>query len=328
MYILKQIPEDFIVTEVSNFTFNDLGRYVYIKVTKKNYNTLDIVKKIAQQCHIKDKDIGFAGSKDKHAVTTQIMSLSTNHKSKLNDLNIPGVEWEVVGYGDAPITLGDLVGNKFEITVRNIEDEKIEEVSHVVNYFDEQRFSRNNVEIGRSIVKKQFNKATTLIDEYKVEQHLKKKKNDHVGALRKLPTRLLRLFVNAYQSYLWNETVARFLTDGKKVPYSQGMFVFSDAYNDIKVPLIGFDEDLIGDEFKDIITTLMKEEDITFHDFIIRAIPEISLEGELRDLFVEVQDLEIGKIVDNKVKVTFTLQKGSYATLVIKRIIPIQEQGY
>ncbi len=328
MYKLKQIPEDFVVTEVPNVIYNDLGRYLYIKVRKKKYNTLDIVRKIAQQCHIKEKEIGFAGSKDKNAITEQIFSISTNHKSKLPDLNIPGVEWEVVGYGDTPISLGDLKGNKFAITVRNLDKINIEHVTYVVNYFDEQRFSRHNVEIGKAIITKEFNKATQLLDEYKVQEYLRKKPTDHVGALRTLPIRLLRLYVNAYQSYLWNETVARYLKDGKEVPYSQGTFVFSDTVQDIQVPLIGFDDDMIKGEFSEIITTLMQEQNITFHDFIIRAIPEISLEGEMRDLFVEVQDLEIDEFEEDdlnegkkKVRITFTLGKGSYATLVIKRII-------
>ena len=328
MYTLKQIPEDFIVTEVSNIPVVDSGRYLYLHVTKKQKNTLDVVKEIARILHIKEREIGFAGSKDKNAVTEQVFSVPIVSKEKISSLNIDNATITIIGYGNKPISLGDLEGNKFEITVRNLDTVTIEKVTHVVNYFDKQRFSTHNVDIGRAIIKKEFNAATKLIDEHKVQQHLEQKPNDHIGALRTLPIRLLRLYVNAYQSYLWNETVARYLKEGKKIPYSQGTFVFNDDVQDIQVPLIGFNDDLITEEFNEIVTALMKEENITFHDFIIRSIPEISLEGGMRNLFVEVKDLEVGKSEEDdlnegmkKIKVTFTLGKGSYATIVIKRII-------
>ena len=72
----------------------------------------------------------------------------------------------------------------------------------------------------------------------------------------------------------------------------------------------------------------MQEEDLSFNDFIIKQIPELTLEGELRNVFVEVKDMKIGKKEQDelnpekkKVKVSFTLPKGSYATMLIKRIV-------
>ncbi|MEK6905375.1 MAG: tRNA pseudouridine(13) synthase TruD, partial [Nanoarchaeota archaeon] len=61
---------------------------------------------------------------------------------------------------------------------------------------------------------------------------------------------------------------------------------------------------------------------------IIKQIPELTLEGELRNVFIEVKDLKIGKKAKDelnlgkfKVKISFTLSKGSYATMAIKKII-------
>ena len=68
MYILKQKPEDFVVTEVSNVNVLGQGKFIYLLLKKTNRNTLDCVREIARQLGLKEKDIGFAGSKDKNAV--------------------------------------------------------------------------------------------------------------------------------------------------------------------------------------------------------------------------------------------------------------------
>ena len=156
-----------------------------------------------------------------------------------------------------------------------------------------------------------------------------------MGALKRLPLRLLKIYVNAYQSYLWNETLRLYLTGEKKmiktVSYTLGEFVFTEKPDQkLEIPLVGFNEEVIekvkDEEIKEIILKLMPSEQITFTDFIIKPIPELSQEGELRKAFMEVKDLKIGKLEPdelnkgkNKITLSFSLGKGSYATMVIKR---------
>ena len=68
-----------------------------------------------------------------------------------------------------------------------------------------------------------------LINNDKSNEHLNKAKNDFIGALKKIPIRLLRFYINAYQSYLWNLTLANYLGENGKVikelEYSLGKFV-------------------------------------------------------------------------------------------------------
>ncbi|MDO8510954.1 MAG: tRNA pseudouridine(13) synthase TruD [Nanoarchaeota archaeon] len=336
MYKLKQLPEDFVVIELPVVKAEPRGKYLYFWMKKKEKNTLDAVKELAKMLWIKEKDIGFAGSKDKHAVTEQMISFTGITKEMVENLNIKQVLLQFYGYGKTPISLGDLQGNEFEITVRNLTKEKIEEITLVENYFDEQRFSTQNVEIGRHLLKKEFAEAVSLIDEEKVKSYLDQKPKDYVGALKILPSRLLRMYVNAYQSYLWNKTVAAYLEQKgnvlKKVKYSGGEVVFvSDLAKckDLKVPLIGFGHEEVEDEeIQEIIDKIMEEERLSYADFIIKQIPALTLEGELRKVVIPVHDLEIGRKAKDelnpgkkKVEISFTLPKGSYATLVIKRII-------
>lgn len=336
MYKLKQVPEDFAVIETPSLTTEKQGKYLYFWMKKKGLNTLDVVKELSKRLGIREKDIGFAGSKDKHAVTEQMISLVGVKKENVEKINIDNVSLKFLGYGKQPISLGDLQGNKFEIVIRNLDDEKIEKIEYVENYFDEQRFSEQNVGIGRHLLKKEFGKAVSLVDDFKVRKYIDNKPTDYVGALKVLPIRILRMYVNAYQSYLWNKAVATYLRKKgkllKEVAYSEGKLVFvsnQEKFKELKIPLVGFGhEDLDDTEVQEIIDETMQEENLSYADFIIKQIPELTLEGELRNVFVEVKDLKVGKKMKDelnqskkKVKVSFTLLKGSYATMVVRRIV-------
>ncbi|MFH1682348.1 MAG: tRNA pseudouridine(13) synthase TruD [Candidatus Woesearchaeota archaeon] len=303
MYQIKQLPEDFIVKEINELDLAGKGNYFYYKLKKKNWNTLDIIKEISRRLRIPLKDIGFAGNKDKIAITEQVISLKYK---KIQDLNIKDVSLEYLGQHDQPLTLGDLRGNCFEITVRGLNDLEFNLPQQIINYFDEQRFGSNNTAVGKSIIKKDFREACVLLN-------LGVENNDYVGALKSIPPRLLRLYVNAYQSHLWNKTVEMALDSGLKIK---------------EVPLLGFATDLTAyPQIQKIIEELMQKEKVILSDFIIRQIPQLSQEGESRTVFAEVIDfkvLEKGEDELNpgkkKTTVSFSLGKGSYATRVIKEI--------
>src|SRR3989338_5736687 len=179
MYQLKQIPEDFIVTEITNIEPKSSGLFVYLKLKKKNLNTLDALKIIAKKLRIKEKEIGFAGSKDKNAITEQYISLSKAKKEEALKITDRELELVFYSYGNIPISLGDLTGNHFEITIRNLEKQRIQKVNYFPNYFDEQRFSGHNLEIGRFLIKKEFSKAVELTDLRNVTEYLKNKPKDY-----------------------------------------------------------------------------------------------------------------------------------------------------
>jgi tRNA pseudouridine13 synthase len=324
MYKIKQIPEDFIVKEIAKLNFESNGPYSYFKLFKKNRNTLDVVKELTKQLKIKEKQIGFAGTKDKHAVTFQNISVQFSKKEKVLATNIENVNLEFLGCGKTPISLGDLDGNEFEIIVRDTDSFK--KIDFVENYFDEQRFSKHNAQIGKHIIKKEFKESLQLIDNYHSNQHLKQKPNDFIGALKLISKRLLRLYVHSYQSYLWNQTVANYLRKNnrviKEIDYSLGEFIFTDRFVDLKIPLIGFmSDELESEEIKLIVKELMDEEKICYSDFIIRQIPDLSRDGELRVMHVMVKNLKVEEKGENKIKLKFFLSKGSYATMVIRKII-------
>ena len=132
MNILKQLPQDFVVKEVSSVEFNE-GNYSYFELWKKDLASIDALMIIAKALKVNYKDIGFAGTKDKKAVTTQKISV----RGKLNKkLELDNLKLKFLGYGNEPLSLGDLEGNKFELVLRNL-DYKPEFKDWTINYFDD-----------------------------------------------------------------------------------------------------------------------------------------------------------------------------------------------
>ncbi len=321
MYLLKQTPEDFIVEEQNKFNFLEQGKYTIFTLKKINYTTEDAIQKISSCLKLERKKFGYAGIKDRNAITTQYISIENGSK-KIEELTLKDIELNFEGYLQNPITLGSLTGNNFKITIRNLEKNAVlKEIKHSINYFDKQRFSGNNSEIGKSILKKKFKEACELIIQHEgsykdnITRHLENNKNDYINALRKIPRKILMIYIHAYQSKIWNETVKEYLKKQE-----------NDKLQEI--PIIGFSTEIENTTIKEIITKIMEQEQITFRDFIIRELPELSFEGNQRPIHVEIKNLKIeNKEKDElnqdkyKIKVEFFLEKGAYATMAIRQML-------
>lgn len=303
MYTLKQIPEDFIVNEVTNVNFEGEGKFLYFKLKKKNHNTLDALRKIAKEVRVPLSWLGIAGNKDKQAITTQYCSIKQVAKEKLDGVKLEDIDIKIMGRGDEPISLGSLKGNEFEIVLRNVH-KKPEPKIKVVNYFGEQRFGRNNVEVGRALIKKDFKKAAELLE---IESRRP------IEDLIAMNNRTLRIYIHAYQSYIWNKTVDKLIEKGIEVK---------------TVPIVGFSTIFENEDVKKIIKEIMKEENLTKRDFIIRQLPELSAEGDDRNMYINVENLNISDLEDDelnenskKLKLKFFLPKGCYATSFIRQLM-------
>ena len=125
---LKASAEDFVVTEISSHPEpSDTGKYTIATVTAKNWETNRMVRMMARQMDISRERIGFAGTKDKRAVTTQLMSFECDpsllEKITLQDLSI-GETYRA----RRKLQIGDLIGNEFKIRASEVSKSR-EEVS-------------------------------------------------------------------------------------------------------------------------------------------------------------------------------------------------------
>lgn len=144
---LRQRPDDFIVEELPSKEWKTSGRYSVYKVSKVGMTTFAAEKVLATHCDVPFKKIGFAGLKDTHARTVQYFSVDTD-KPECGNFKEQHVSSELVGFLDEQLRTGDLKGNSFLITVRDLSDKEVETAKKnfeqvkngVPNYFDSQRF--------------------------------------------------------------------------------------------------------------------------------------------------------------------------------------------
>ncbi|MBW2978254.1 tRNA pseudouridine(13) synthase TruD [Candidatus Woesearchaeota archaeon] len=316
MYKIKQIPEDFFVREIPKYELNEEGGYTYFTLKKKNRTTLSVISEIARKLDILLKRIGFAGTKDKVAVTEQLISIKNVKLPDIGKLNLKNAHLELIGKGETPISLGDLEENYFRIIVRNLPTKRIliKTVKNILNLFGPQRFSEKNIEVGEALLKRNFGKAVELIDHKKVKDYLEINPGDYIGAVRNLPLKLRKFYIHAYQSYIWNLTVEIYIKNKSPI-------------RNEKIPIVGFGTELKNDAVGAIIKQILKKLGISQRDFVLKQFPEISSEGSERDLFITPKDFKVIKIEEDelnprkfKAMISFSLPSGSYATVVIKEL--------
>ena len=316
MFRIKCEYNDFIVKENIDLELKEFGDFGYFLVRKINLNTKEAIRTLANVFGIKINRISYSGLKDKHAETYQYISIFKPDINKSERIKFDNFDLKFVGLGNKPIFLGQLDSNTFIITVRNL-DHEYKKINFIENYFDEQRFSKNNVNIGRFILKKDYKSALNILG-----------LNGNLNELKKLRKDKLRFYINSYQSYLWNFVVANLLEKNKnnKLKYSLGELVFlKDKIKNFKVPILNFDTEFNSKSIEEAYNKIMKIEGISKDSFLIRDVPELINESVDRDVFIDVKikssfmddELNKGKF---KQILEFKLPKGGYATIVIKKM--------
>lgn len=320
MYTIKQIPEDFIVKEIFDLSkkLKESGKFSYYKLRKRNYTTLLALQLVADKLHINPEKISFAGNKDKMAVTEQTIAIFGKGK----ELQGHGITLQFLGHGDETISLGEHQRNEFIITARNFDKKpSMRCIEYFPNFFDRQRFSKNNADIGKLLVRQDYKESVALLLEDKQEisgrmgNALKARPTDYIGALRLLPGKLLRLYVHSYQSLLWNKALQEFI--GHQDTVSPEMI-------GLNIPILGFSTEFDNKTIEKIYAEIMDKEEVTGRDFISRSMPELSSAGAERKAFARIHGLQVAENAEDelnsgkqKITVKFELDKGCYATTAL-----------
>lgn len=150
--ILKATPQDFVVEETLSFALTGQGEHLYLYIRKTNANTDWVSKQLARQLGVPQRDIGYAGLKDRHGVTSQWFSLPGKQitAARLDTLQIDGVEICDVKSHTRKLRKGAIKHNRFTICLREMDvdpvklQQRLDLITQrgVPNYFDEQRFGR------------------------------------------------------------------------------------------------------------------------------------------------------------------------------------------
>ncbi len=352
---------------------------------------------------------GWAGTKDKRALTRQKISIWDVSENDVERIRLKDVELKVIGRSNKKISLGDLWGNRFKITVRDIHlsiEESLSRVKDITgelqkgapNFFGVQRFGEYRPVthvVGEAIMRGDFREAAltyiarafpdepeeikkarqrvwdtndfkeglkmyplNLRFEKAMMNHLVAHPADYAGAFRVLSPNLQKMFLHAYQSYIFNIILSRRIASGLSIndAYDGDIVCFKnemgmpdisrlqkvtkdnlDGINNlinrgrafVTAPLVGYDTDFAEGRPGEIERDVVRELNIDTEGFKVPAMPELSSKGLRREILLPFNprfdimedDINAGK---TKLILEFTLPKGGYATTILREYLKAQ----
>lgn len=317
---LRSSPEDFRVVEELGYEPEGDGEHHYLYIQKIGENTDWVARQLANFCQVSPKEVAYAGKKDRHAVTEQWFSV-----------HLPGsrrvLNWALFG-GDTinvlksskhrrKIKLGNLKGNRFEITLRNVSD--VNQLlrraaaleSGVPNYFGEQRFGQSfgNLHSGLAILSGEL------------EERQRNKRSMYISALR---------------SYLFNRVISSRLDEGTWHHPVAGEVLIEDFTQKVQrydaenltqkslfdqcglhltAPMWGKGELYSSDKAQMIEKSVVAE-----YPQITEGLEGLGLRQERRSMRLVPRDLNVEVLEEQTVKLSFSLPSGSFATSVLREL--------
>ena len=184
----KQTVDRFFVEEIPLFRPSGQGNYLILKIRKSDMSTWKLIHVISKATGLQEREIGYAGLKDKSATTIQYISIPKRSERDLKNLTTEKIVILAKNYHKTPIKIGQLKGNRFSIKLYSVTDSAASEIEKaaleiskigIPNYFGYQRFGED----GRS--------------------YLQGKAIVHSG--KRLKGAKEKLLAASYQGYLFNQ---------------------------------------------------------------------------------------------------------------------------
>ena len=324
MVTLRTEPEDFRVDEIPLYPVAGHGDHTFVRVEKRLRTTDQVARDLARAAGVAPRDVGYAGRKDRDAVTTQWLSVPGLAPERATELELEGARVIEAARHPHKLRTGQLRGNRFDLVVRGVEPaafaiarEHLEAIAErgLPNRFGAQRFGRggDNAAKGLEVLQK--------------------------GAPRGR-RREARFLVSALQAEVFNAVL-----DARPGPphllergdvavkhESGGLFRVEDLAAEAPRaerfeisptgPIFGTRmEQPTGD-------VALREREALLAVGIdpdgLRAPAGVPLRGGRRPLRVRVQDLDHA-LAGDALRLRFTLPAGSYATVLVDALFPPPE---
>ena len=352
-----------LITEKSSSRICSESGFAVYKLQKNGIDTYHALDEIFRKRGIRLKSLGL---KDASAITEQFVftTYKTDKHIEINEpkynLKRVGFMDKVLSKKEM---IGNHF--RIKIDGASNELAKFNEFDKILNFYGYQRFgSRRPVthRIGRSLIQKDFAGAIDLLlsftSKYDKDENTKLRElmddkskypealkiipkgmdlekialkemiehGDPVKALRALPLSIRRFFVQAYQSYIFNQTLSMSLDAGEELFFPQSDDVCYNKNNELgkfendplqrlSIPFVGYSY-YKKTRFHYYIEKILRDEGITHKDFFSKEIQEISNEGGFRNSSIKCDDYEVKDNI-----VSFSLSRGSFATIVLREII-------
>ena len=301
---IRTTPGDFQVTEELGFEFTGDGEHDYLWVEKTGTNTEWLARQLAAFADVPAKDVGYAGLKDRHAVTRQWFSVPRWNSPDWKTLDVDGVEILDVQRHNKKLRRGAHKTNTFRIVLRGDDlnigvdalEKRIQTIREkgVPNYFGEQRFGRGGSNLALA---------------------------DVWASGKRLPRHKRSLAISSVRSFVFNELLDARVQNGTWDILLAGDTVNLDGTGSV------FDVDEVDDELlrrcqeMDIHPAgeLIGDGSDTGPERWLAALAKARVEKGTRSLRLRVDGLEM-QTDDGAVVLSFTLGRGAYATAVLREI--------
>jgi len=308
----EQNKEDFIVDEIG-LEWKKRGNFTILHVKKIEMTTWDMIAAFSTFLNVPAETIGYAGLKDKHATTTQYISVASKFEKQLKKFKHPQIKILSSVRHTHSIRMGDLQGNRFSINLfgvspieaGQIEKRALQSVKNgLPNYFGYQRFGRDEDSIEQ---------AKAMIE----------------GDLHIEDAKLKKFLISVYQSVYFNGwlkervVLSREENGGKFLLLEGDVYLSSEGklFTPKKIPLKDFEAHkvvptglLVG---RDVYRARDKAREIEakYDDEFLYE------KGLRREALVYPEDVEFNyKNNFDILHVSFTLPKGAYATVFLENI--------
>ena len=313
-------PEDFVVDEVPLYDFTGNGQHCFVRLWKRGVATPEALRVVARAAGIAERQIGYAGLKDKHAVTSQWISL-------LECEARPPASWQLpeeirvleVTRHDNKLRTGHLYGNHFRIHVTGVDTAALPRAELLAeqlrergfpNYFGAQRFGRRGDNLQAAL------------------RWLRG------GAKGRLSRFLLKLYPSVVQAEVFNRYVferSRLgferLLGGEcvRLAGSTRHFIVEDAARELPRllsrdvcltgPIIGPKALAAVGEARELEQRVMQS--LELDDAVLRTLGRFA-PGSRRDVIVYPEKLTVEPHPEGGVTLQFTLPAGAYATQLVR----------
>jgi len=318
---IRTTPDDFKVVENLGFEPEGEGEHVFLYVRKRGENTDWVARQLAKFAGLNPRDAGYAGKKDRHAVTEQWFSLPM--------INRPEPNWRLFGGKTIDILktarharklrTGSLKGNRFQLRLRDVthEDEflaRIEQVKAqgVPNYFGEQRFG---FDFGN------LDKGVAVLE----------------GRLKERQRNKKTIYISAVRSWCFNHLISQRINgDGLFSPMDGDVFMLAESQSCFVEPAVS-DELLSRLAEKEIRPTaamwgrgtLLTEsvarewEDAQLKPWenVLERLEHIGIKQERRAAVLHPQGLEAVRESEGQWLLSFDLPSGAFATSVLRELV-------
>lgn len=317
---IRSLPEDFIVKENLSFEPSGAGEHVFLRIEKKGENTEYVARQLSRFANVRQRDVSFAGLKDRYAVATQWFSVWLPGKADPDWTQFESESMKVLHSvrHARKLKRGALSGNSFKLIIRDWQGDQEKTISQlelikangIANYFGPQRFGNG----GQNV-----NKAMAMFQGAKAGREQR------------------GIYLSAARSYLFNCILA-----GRVAQNTWNQAVAGDTYQfDLSHSCFRSDQPdagiilrlaakeihptgvLWGRGDADVSADALDiEQAVTdAHGQLAQGLIASAVERDRRALRANVQDLQWQFVDGTLLELGFTLPSGSYATSVLREII-------